>query len=64
MTELFGGYAPEFYAAYRHAYPLAAGYETRKSLYNLYHILNHCNMVSGSYARQAESMMREILGMM
>ena len=61
MTELFGGYTAEFYAAYRQAYPLDAGYKKRKNLYNLYHILNHCNMVSGGYVAQAENMMQTIL---
>ena len=61
MTELFGGYAPEFYSAYQQAYPLDAGYSIRKNLYNLYHILNHCNMVSSSYVAQAERIMRGLL---
>ncbi|MDX1655978.1 MAG: fructosamine kinase family protein, partial [Candidatus Competibacteraceae bacterium] len=37
MSELFGGFSPRFYAAYREAYPLAEGYKTRRTLYNLYH---------------------------
>lgn len=49
MTELFGGFPPEFYAAYDADYPLAAGYETRKHLYNLYHLLNHLNLFGSSY---------------
>lgn len=61
MTELFGGFDQDFYAAYQTAYPLEAGYEKRKILYNLYHILNHCNMVSRSYVPQAEGMMRRLL---
>jgi len=61
MTELFGGFAPEFYAAYQQAYPLDSGYSKRKNLYNLYHILNHCNMVSSSYVSQAERIMRNLL---
>ena len=51
MTELCGGYTAKFYAAYRQAYPLDAGYKRRKTLYNLYHILNHCNRV-GTWNRQ------------
>ncbi len=47
MTELFGGFAGSFYAAYRDAWPLDAGYSTRKTLYNLYHILNHLNLFGG-----------------
>ena len=61
MTELFGGYSADFYAAYRAAWPLDAGYTTRRDLYNLYHILNHANMFGGSYIRQAEQMMRRLL---
>lgn len=61
MTELFGGFGPEFYAAYRSAWPLDAGYATRKSLYNLYHVLNHANLFGGGYVQQAESMMKRLL---
>jgi fructosamine-3-kinase len=61
MTELFGGYPADFYAAYRAAYPLNAGYTTRRDLYNLYHILNHANLFGGGYARQAQQMMQRLL---
>lgn len=61
MTELFGGYAAEFYAAYCNAYPLDAGYAMRKTLYNLYHILNHANLFGGGYPSQAEGMMQRLL---
>ncbi len=61
MTELFGGYPADFYAAYRANYPLDAGYAARRDLYNLYHILNHANLFGGGYARQAEGMMQKLL---
>lgn len=61
MTELFGGFGAEFHAAYREAWPLDPGYRVRKTLYNLYHILNHANIFGGGYARQAESMMQRLL---
>ncbi len=61
MTELFGGFGVDFYAAYRAAYPLHAGYAQRRDLYNLYHILNHANLFGGGYARQAEQMMEKLL---
>lgn len=61
MTELFGGYPADFYTAYRAAWPLDDGYERRRDLYNLYHILNHANLFGGSYVRQAAEMMRELL---
>ncbi len=61
MTELFGGFSAEFHAAYRAEFPLHAGYATRRTLYNLYHILNHANLFGGGYAHRAESMMHELL---
>lgn len=57
MTELFGGFPERFYSAYRHEYPLDSGYNTRKVLYNLYHILNHLNLFGSGYRQQAEQMM-------
>ncbi|MDQ7041301.1 MAG: fructosamine kinase family protein [Rhodothermus sp.] len=50
MTELFGGFDTRFYAAYRAAWPLEPGYEERRELYNLYHLINHLNLFGGSYA--------------
>jgi len=61
MTELFGGFGGEFYAGYREAWPLDAGYATRKLLYNLYHVLNHLNLFGGGYGAQAEAMMGRLL---
>lgn len=61
MTKLFGGFGDEFYAGYREAWPLDAGYATRKVLYNLYHVLNHLNLFGGGYDAQAESMMARLL---
>ncbi len=61
MTELFGGYGADFYAAYRAHFPLDAGYTVRRDLYNLYHILNHANLFGRGYARQAEQMMQRLL---
>jgi protein-ribulosamine 3-kinase len=61
MTELFGGFPPAFYEAYRSEYPLDAGYATRKQLYNLYHVLNHLNLFGGGYRAQAERMIQQLL---
>ncbi len=54
MTELFGGFPREFYAAYEQAYPLERGYERRKHLYNLYHLLNHLNLFGSGYLGQVQ----------
>ena len=61
MTELFGSFGGDFYAAYENAWPVAPGYKTRKTLYNLYHILNHFNLFGGGYASQAQGMMGSLL---
>ena len=61
MTELFGGFGQDFYAAYQAEYPLDSGYKTRKTLYNLYHILNHLNLFGGGYLSQSENMIEQLL---
>jgi fructosamine-3-kinase len=61
MTELFSGFPAEFYRAYEEAYPLEPGFDRRKILYNLYHILNHFNQFGGSYEAQANQMMAKLL---
>jgi fructosamine-3-kinase len=61
MAELFGGFPVGFHAAYRGAWPLDAGYEARKPLYNLYHILNHFNLFGGAYLGQAQRMVERLL---
>ena len=61
MTELFGGFGSDFYAAYNESYPLHSGYRVRKTLYNLYHILNHLNLFGSSYQHQAQNMLDSLL---
>ncbi len=61
MTELFGGFPAGFYDAYREALPLQAGYPLRRTLYNLYHVLNHLNLFGGGYRTQAEDMIARLL---
>jgi fructosamine-3-kinase len=61
MTELFGGFPTDFYRGYQTVFPLDPGYETRKPLYNLYHILNHFNLFGGSYGGQANRIIEQIL---
>ena len=49
MTELFGGFSPAFYDAYRMYAPLEPGYADRRDLYHLYQLLNHLNMFGRGY---------------
>jgi protein-ribulosamine 3-kinase len=61
MTELFGGFGADFYAAYNESWKLDPGYRTRKVLYNLYHILNHLNLFGTGYLAQAQGMIERLL---
>ena len=61
MTHLFGGFDSHFYAAYNEAWPLDDGFAARKTLYNLYHILNHLNLFGSGYLGQAVSMAEQVL---
>ncbi len=61
MTELFGGFPAAFYRGYNEVWHLDEGYERRKTLYNLYHILNHFNLFGGGYAAQATQMIAQVV---
>ncbi|MCX7098625.1 MAG: fructosamine kinase family protein [Methylococcales bacterium] len=61
MTELFGGYGADFYAAYQAVWPVDQGYGLRKDFYNVYHLLNHLNLFGGGYARQAENKLGQLI---
>lgn len=61
MTELFGGFHADFYRGYEAVAPLSSGYSERKELYNLYHLLNHCNLFGGHYLEQAQKSIDNIL---
>ncbi|MEY3219463.1 MAG: hypothetical protein RIT27_820 [Pseudomonadota bacterium] len=61
MTELFGGFSKDFYAGYQNNWALDEDYKTRKTLYNLYHVLNHLNLFGSSYLGQAQRMIEQLL---
>ena len=63
MMALFGGFPARLFAAYRSAWPLAEGFETRQELYQLYHIINHFNLFGDSYAIQAERTIERLLAL-
>ena len=61
MTELFGGFGPQFLRAYAGRWPLDSGYPLRRDLYNLYHLLNHLNLFGASYLAPAERKIASLL---
>ena len=60
MTELFGGYTRTFYDAYRESGLIGEGYERRRDVYNLYHMLNHLNLFGGGYLSSVAGILRRI----
>jgi fructosamine-3-kinase len=62
FTELFGGFPSTFYAAYQQTWPLERGYEDRKELYNLYHLLNHLNLFGESYGGSVDRVLTRFCG--
>lgn len=61
MTYVFGGFNGDFYKGYEDEWPLPAGHDKRRTVYNLYHILNHYALFGGGYLNQARGMIEQIL---
>ncbi|QPJ63747.1 MAG: fructosamine kinase family protein [Candidatus Nitronauta litoralis] len=61
MTELFGRMPQAFYDAYHEAFPLNPGYQERRDIYNLYHLLNHLNLFGGSYLGSVETIICQFI---
>jgi len=61
FTYMFGGFSSAFYQAYEKEFPVDKGFQVRKTLYNLYHELNHYNLFGGGYASSAQSSIRSLL---
>jgi len=55
MTTLFGGFSPAFYASYEGNSEMAADWQERAPLYNLYHLLNHLLLFGSAYLAQIRS---------
>lgn len=61
FTELFGGFEQDFYSAYQEAYPLEAGYDDRKDIYNLYPLMVHVNIFGTSYLSGVERILKRFV---
>lgn len=60
MAALFGGFAPTFFAAHAACHPLPPGWERRRLLYQLYHLLNHLNLFGGGYLGQVLAILEQL----
>lgn len=61
IMQMFGGFSPKTWAAYKEAFPLASGWEDRVQIYQLYHILNHYYLFGGGYLQQAVNVAKRYL---
>lgn len=52
----------EFWRGYRSVIPESQGFQRRKSLYQLYHYLNHYNLFGSGYYSQCSSILRNLTG--
>lgn len=60
MTELFGRFPQRFYEGYQSVAALSDGYEERRPVYQLYHVLGHALQFGGSYVQQASNLMAQM----
>jgi fructosamine-3-kinase len=60
MATLFGGFQDSFFEGYLSIRNIEEGFETRQNLYNLYHVLNHCNMFGGEYLNHAQQLIDKL----
>jgi len=57
MSQLFGGFRPEFLDAYQTIFPLEKGWKDRLPIYQLYYLLAHLNMFGESYGSQVDQLL-------
>jgi fructosamine-3-kinase len=60
MTQLFGGFAQEFYQEYASQTPKVKNQGLKIQIYQLYHLLNHYNLFGGHYLQQTTDLMEKI----
>lgn len=60
FSQLFGGFGEDFYQAYQEELPLQEGFEKRKPILNLYHLMNHANLFGGAYVEQVKETLESI----
>jgi fructosamine-3-kinase len=61
MMELFGGLPAGFWPAWRAVMGPHEGYERRRGLYQLYHLLNHALLFGGGYVAQSLAVARGLV---
>ena len=57
MSQLFGGFNPQFYVAYNRHFPLEKGWQQRIDYCNLYPLMVHVNIFGGGYLNSVNSIL-------
>jgi fructosamine-3-kinase len=60
FTECFNRFDQRFYESYNQEYPLSPGYEQRREVLNLYHLMTHSNLFGAGYISQFERALRDL----
>lgn len=61
-TTLFNPLPPAFYQVYDEVWPLPDGWQARRPLYNLYHLVNHLNHFGERYAAVVDQTLQHYVG--
>lgn len=57
-TAMFTPFPDAFYRAYEEAWPLPDGWQERRPLYNLYHLVNHLNHFGERYGEAVDAVLK------
>lgn len=60
FMQLFSSPPPTVLGAYQEVLPVAEGFERRKEVLNLYHLMNHANLFGGSYVQEVKATLRSL----
>lgn len=60
MTELFSKFPQAFYDGYESVWPIEEDYAYRKTVYQLYHLLNHALLFGGHYIQSAQATIKNL----
>ena len=60
LIGLFINFPDEFWTGYQHVRDIPQGFEQRKNLYRLYHLMNHYYLFSGGYLTQIEKVLASL----
>ncbi|WP_127850123.1 fructosamine kinase family protein [Lacticaseibacillus hulanensis] len=61
VTTVFGGFGPDFYAAYQDALPMDDGWQQRLNFYRLYYLMVHLDKFGSGYADAVMGTLQQVI---